>query len=435
MNIRATNKTSTTLIWCVQVVFLAGFLAAWLLLPVSQRQTLLAGVTGNPPPRTVPLRFDTPVHIASLYDDAAVVTDQQLADVLRKVLPRFDRVRLRPNYVEHALRVWGSEIEFSNPDLISGPEMVRFLTDSASYMKSWQDAAAPILQPRPNGVSIRWGPDRTASVHHDHLITCMTEAGVSLDTPVYLPGHTLQVRDLMAEAIADFRLDEREVEWSVMTFGFWLGPQHVTEWQNAGRRHITFDLLAKRLMRDTKRHGVCLGTHRIYSLVVLLRLNSESGGDLISPQTLSAIVDYIEDAKQLISATPNNDGSWPPNWTDGAEADRKADPEEQAYRTVISTGHHLEWLAIAPESLHPSRTRIREAATWVIKNTLETPQNEIDDKYTYYSHVGNALALWRGTTPAEFWQRWRKTHPECEQVQDSAESVSDLDSSPSERDY
>ena len=36
---------------------------------------------------------------------------------------------------------------------------------------------------------------------------------------------------------------------------------------------------------------------------------------------------------------------------------------------------------------------------------------EILDNYTFFSHVGNSLAMWRKTTPSKFWKEWEKTHP------------------------
>ena len=78
---------------------------------------------------------------------------------------------------------------------------------------------------------------------------------------------------------------------------------------------------------------------------------------------------------------------------------------------MITTGHHLEWLSLAPESLHPPREQIRQAAAWVIQKTLASTEAEILDNYTFYSHVGNALCLWRSTSPSKFWKEWEGTHP------------------------
>ena len=89
--------------------------------------------------------------------------------------------------------------------------------------------------------------------------------------------------------------------------------------------------------------------------------------------------------------------------------------EEELYKKVISTGHHLEWMAIAPTELHVSREQILKAADWVIKTTIEQSDSDIGSRYTFFSHVGNALALWRKTHPADFWMKWQIDHPESAQ--------------------
>ena len=123
---------------------------------------------------------------------------------------------------------------------------------------------------------------------------------------------------------------------------------------------------------------------------------------------------YLAAVRDLIATAQREDGSWGSNWTDGAEALAKADPAELISKRVIATGHHLEWLSIAPIELHPPKDQILKAADWLIANVDATPQDEIDSNYTFYSHVGKALAMWRHTSPAAFWTEWRKTHPDCE---------------------
>ena len=46
---------------------------------------------------------------------------------------------------------------------------------------------------------------------------------------------------------------------------------------------------------------------------------------------------------------------------------------------------------------------IIKVARWVVQNVREAPQDVIDANYTFYSHVGNRLSLWRNTSPTQFW--------------------------------
>jgi hypothetical protein len=408
----------------VQAVFFGAFAAGWLLLPSRQQAALVARTLQRPVELDVQLATQPAAVIGSLYDDPNVVTEDDLAAVLKKIVPRFSRQHLRPNLIEHALRTWGSTIEFHDDDAISGPYMQQFLTDTAAFVDSWGAGAQPLMESVGDGVHVRWAEDSSSSVHHDHTLAALTEAGLPLDAPVFTANRRLQVRHVLEEALRDFQLDERETEWSALSFALWMAPQAnaaprtasqpQTAWINGEGRRITFDLLADRLMRNHKRDGVCLGTHRVYTLVVLLRLNAEQGGELLSPDVVEAAGRYLRTCRDLIIASQADDGSWPANWTDGADAASKTDPTTPISKRVIATGHHLEWLAIAPEEFHPPREQVRRAADWLVKNIAGTPQSEIDRNYTFYSHVGKALALWRKTSPPEFWLRWRAAHPECE---------------------
>ena len=293
---------------------------------------------------------------------------------------------------------------------MAGRKMLDFLVNHGQYIASWGTKVAPLLQEEDTGVSIRWGKEEGASVHHDHWLACLTEAGVTLNEPVYTPSHREKtINDVLQQALRDFRLDERETEWSVLAYGLWLPPEG--KWKNNTGREITFDMLAERLLRGALPLGVCHGTHRLYSLMALVRLDDEFNGKLIQKETRAKIMAHLKRVRDIIVTSQFPDGHWASNWSDGADSVKKP-LEDELFRKVIATGHQLEWLAIAPEELHPPREKIRLAAKWLIKTTKSQSRTDILEKYTFFSHVGNALALWRHTRPAEFWKQWEASHPE-----------------------
>mgnify|MGYP002635351656 FL=1 len=166
--------------------------------------------------------------------------------------------------------------------------------------------------------------------------------------------------------------------------------------------------------------------------MVLLRLDDKY--DILSDKMHDEVYAYLGTVRDILEVTQFEDGHWPYNWPDGQEA--KDNPSEyDSYRDVISTGHHLEWLAIAPEDLHPPREMIRKAADWIIKDTTSKTQEQILSNYTFYSHVGNALSLWRKTRAAAFWKNWEAEHPfvadePAKPAQDQTASTSDADARP-----
>ena len=198
-------------IMIVQTLFVVGLIVAWVALPGHSQRRVLADLTRKAASSDVALENVQPAIVRPLQIDAEQVTDADLRLVLNSVLPRFDRIKLRPNYVEHALRIWGSEITFDDDEqLISGPEMVDFLLDSSRYVNSWGPGCQPILLDNEIGVGVRWGQDRTASVHHDHLLACLAEAGVGLDRDVFTPSRRTTVQSMLDESLSNFRLNERE---------------------------------------------------------------------------------------------------------------------------------------------------------------------------------------------------------------------------------
>ncbi|MCA9079884.1 MAG: hypothetical protein KDA58_04965, partial [Planctomycetaceae bacterium] len=354
-----------------------------------------------PVPRTEPFRVEP------LYNRPDLVSDEDLATVLWRIQPRFDRRQMKPNHVEHALRTWSVRAKFQNPNAISGQEMAKFLTDTASFTDSWGIEVEPLLQDTGNGVSIRYGTAQGASVHHDHWLACLTEAGANIDTPVFTPGRrNWTLRDVLQQSLRDFRLDERETEWTAMAFGLWIAPTR--EWTGAAGRKYSFDLLVDRLIRGQKELGVCVGTHRVYSLMLLVRLDDEF--DILSDAGRGRAWAYLEDVRDLITVAQFPDGHWPANWPDGTAA-VESPREDDFYKLVIATGHHIEWLSIAPPELHPPEEQIQLAMQWLVKTTSEQTKADILQRYTFFSHVGAALANWRQEHPADFWRRWEAEHP------------------------
>ena len=393
----------------VQALFLGAFAVGFAALNEQNSRRLTELVTQTDVRPDIPLPRRDPLTITPLYDDPAVVTDEELAAVLSKIRPKFPASQRKPNYVEHALRAWGQNAEFRDPAVMSGVELRDFLVDHSRYAASWSltgdgHDVEPILIEEAHGIDVRWGSQAALSVHHDHMLACLAEAGVPLDERVFTPsGQHHDVEDMLQQSLQDFRLDERETEWSTLAFALYLPPTR--EFRTASDRRIDFDMLARRLIRGQRQLGVCSGTHRVYSLMVLWRLDQEF--DILSDAAEKEVWQHLEGVRDSIIASQHSDGRWPTNWPDGAQALTNPDPNSAEYREVIATGHHLEWLAIAPLALHPPREQIRKAAAWLIANTTGKTEAEIRSKYTFYSHVGNALALWRNTHPAEFWKSWQ----------------------------
>lgn len=385
----------------VQLIVAVGAAASWILTPMTAAKTLAAstGRVGTVQPPSVTERLE-PYRVEPFYNRPDLVSDEDLKMVLQKVRPVFPRRGTKSNYIEHALRIWSKDATFADEAAWSGAEMVDYLTDHAKYIVAW-DQPVTLIEDRPEGLGIKWGRDLGSSVHHDHWLASLTEAGVSLDHPVYGPGrfdHTL--RDVLNESLRDFELDEREVEWTAMAFGLWLPPTR--EWVGRDGRRFSFDLLVDRLTRGSFQWGVCAGTHRVYSLMLLVRLDDEF--DVLSDEGRATAWSYLEQVRDRIVVSQYDDGRWATDWPIG-ESSKLNPADEPLHKQVIATGHHLEWLSIAPVELHPPAETIAKAMQWIIQTTRERTQEEVSGHYTFYSHVGAAVANWRSERVSDAWRR------------------------------
>lgn len=404
------KKSPWSQIALVQAIVLAAFGLAFARNSTENEVRLKELVTHQRSYPNVPVTRDTALQVTSLYNDPKLVPDADLAAVLKQVRPEFAPKHLKPNYVEHALRIWGVNAKFNDPKVLSGKQLEDFLLDHGKYIASWSTDIAPLLQEEPDGVAVRWGSAECASVHHDHLLACLSEAGINRNQRVYTPArHVRTFNDVLQLSIRDLQVDERETEWSALAYALWLPP--FSHWKNREGREISFDLLAERLIRGQQTIGVCHGTHRVYTLVVLLRLDEQF--KILCPCTRDKIRTHLLKVRQELIESQFADGHWPSNWPNGKEA-LKTDEHEELFRKVIATGHHLEWMALAPQEFHPPREQIEKAVRWVVKTTTEQPTEKILERYTFYSHVGGALALWRQTHPADFWTKWESTKSESQ---------------------
>jgi hypothetical protein len=82
------SKVSLRTWLSVQLAFGGAFAASWFLLPGTQQQEVIAHVTHKPYHLDVTLQSEKATVVESLYNDAEVVSDEELAAVLKKILPR-----------------------------------------------------------------------------------------------------------------------------------------------------------------------------------------------------------------------------------------------------------------------------------------------------------------------------------------------------------
>jgi hypothetical protein len=344
-----------------------------------------------PPMRNVPLT------VSPLYDRPRVVSDEQLQMALHKLRPRLRGEKPKINHIDHALRFWGLDATFDDPECLAGMEMREVLVNHNRFAKEWGADQPPLLMAKADGIRVRTREGFATASHVDHTLAGLAEIGTPLDFPIQTANASLTARALLEQSLRDFSLNQIEYEWSALAYALYVIP--VENWYSKEGQRITFDRLADRIMRQKLNQGVCMGNHRLHALVMMLRVDEQT--PILSAEGRARIIDHLTDATGRYVRSQHPDGFWLRTWPSGEPPELGTADDTPAYR-IMATGHVLEWWALAPEEVLPPRETIVRAGQWLCRTIENMDDIEIKEGYTYLTHAGRALALWRGHFPAYF---------------------------------
>jgi hypothetical protein len=376
--------------WFVQVVAVVGTLA-WGKLEIDREHALRELPQPNQQPRTVrPLR-----------DDPSVVSDETLHQVLWRLRPQFRGPQPKINHVDHALRCWGLAAEFSDPECLSGVELRELLLDNRQFAEAWGPKTAPFIAPDTRGeLVVRTQQGQATASHVDHTLAGLAEVGTPLDYPVLTPKGEYVVGDILNASLRDFSLNQVEYEWSTLAYLLYLAPRG--DWYSTEGQRLNFDRLAERLMRQRRSLGVCGGQHRLHTLAMMLRVDSET--PILSPESRAAVVAHLQDATRRLVETQSPEGFWSLEWPGEEEEGLRSagtGPMGELADRILVTGHVLEWWGVAPEEVQLPREVVVRGAGWLASSILSLTDSQVARFYPFLTHGGRALALWRGREPAE----------------------------------
>src|SRR5262249_43658660 len=133
-----------------------------------------------------------------------------------------------PSGCLHALRVMGADATLTDSVLTSGAAVIRSLTDNEFAVRVYGHS---ILSPTRFG--LRYRPpavlfeQRTSAdeIHDNQFLAYLAEFGTPLDAATMVDGDTLPLRDVLADTLATFDLEKRELEWTSIALTLYLPPQ------------------------------------------------------------------------------------------------------------------------------------------------------------------------------------------------------------------
>jgi len=378
---------------------LAAFVALQVALAVALGLGLSASLRRARAAEELPPLRERPLEIGPLRDVPEVVSDARLESFLSRLYLRDEGMATAIGHVDHVLRLWGAERRFAAPEALSGPDLLALLVDHRRFARVYGGDQPPLLVAAGRGVRVRVLEGAASASHVDHLLATLAELGTPLDRPIVTATRETTYRAMLEQSLADFSLNQAEVEWSSVAYALTLAGDR---FRSSEGQVVTFDRLAERIRRERLPSGVCAANHRLHALTSFLRVDSEAGR-ILSDGARAATEEFLAGATADLVVHQHMDGFWNFEWPfrvanssapTGVAGDRLGD-------RIIATGHALEWWSLAPEELLPPRETVVGAARWLLDTVSEMDDDAIQDNISYLSHAGRALAQWRGRQPWE----------------------------------
>lgn len=317
--------------------------------------------------------------------------------------------------VTHAVELWGRGVEFpaenypsiyeDNRSPYSTKELFQCLLNTEKH-EEMSHGEPPLLFRTKWGIGVRNNNPRTISTegsikHEDALLSILAESGMSISEPVIVSGRSFSVKDLVLNSMMEFD-EEQELEWTLNSLARYLQPgQHA--WKGTNGKDVSLDIITNKLLDQSFGSGACYGTHAVYSLAVISRLDETSS--FLLPETRRRIDHYFEEVVESLINTQTARGAWPKYWhksiflTDYEKKSNMPSFRQEPFQEILSTGHHLDWIAIAPLRFRPPVECITRACLFTLNHIKQVPTPKIAFFYIQFTHAIRGVCFLSGVHP------------------------------------
>jgi hypothetical protein len=358
-----------------------------------------------------------PLRVLPNVPEVSLACRPEVVDRLTKRL--WPKRKARFATILHALRVFEPEAVPPSAGLPTLHEMRSVLFDY-NVSREWYGGHVNLLKTRYGlkyAIDITWKD--ASQAHTDQSIALLAELGVSPDHRLQTPAGEARVSALLAESMANL-LPSGELEWSAAALAAYLPPQRT--WKNRFGQEFSFDQLARWLIAQPPEKASCGGTHALYSLVVLARIDAEV--PIFSEGVRDLTGRFLGRMSAAAAAAQQGDGSVKEFWhvdvvaqpwyrelleeagPGGARSGssdrfraieaRWGDLLQGKQGDVHMTGHHLEWLLLLPPARQPPAQFFRRAGEFLIQKLERATDQDIHDHYCPYSHAARVVRLLAG---------------------------------------
>lgn len=227
--------------------------------------------------------------------------------------------------------------------------------------------------------------------HQDQMVAEMVQWGVSPDRKVTVDGKNYTFADFfhhskMRASVTrhEDKSKNQELSWAIIIISTHFGTDH--QWTNAAGEKVSLEDIVRYELDEPIADAACGGTHRLFGLTWAYHLHRAKG----KPATgvWKDVADKIDRYKKQAREFQNRaDGAFSTQYVS------KAEHLPELTARIATTGHVLEWLALALTDAELRQPWMEDAASALAKMILDNQNNPIDGGALY--HATHGLYIYR----------------------------------------
>jgi hypothetical protein len=217
--------------------------------------------------------------------------------------------------------------------------------------------------------------------HQDQFIAEMVQWGLPKETKFRVGGKDYTFADFINHCKMRASVKAKppqELSWAVVVIGTHYGTN--ASWVNADGDKVHFEDLVNEEVNAPVNDAACGGTHRLFGLTWAYHLHLQKGGK--TEGVWKKVADKLEIHKLLAKKFRNGDGTFSTGFFKGPENM----PDEG--KRINTTGHILEWLALAMTEEELRAPWVQDAANALTALIFNTAERGMDGASLYHAVHG-----------------------------------------------
>jgi hypothetical protein len=236
------------------------------------------------------------------------------------------------------------------------------------------------FRPEADGVDVvTWTGSGVGQGHQDQFIAEMAQWNMPVDRKFVVAGKEYTYADFLRHAKDRVRVtDKQELSWAILILAQYFGTD--IEWTNAAKEKVRFEDVVRYELDQPIDTAACGGTHRLFGLTWAYHLHRAKGGQKAG--VWKDVAQRIDQYKKLAHKFQNPDGAFSSNYVS------KPGHTEDSQQRIATTGHVLEWLALALTDQELTAPWMQEAANALALMILRHQSDPIDAGALYHAVHG-----------------------------------------------